>query len=411
MALPQPTKTRIRACTINGINVVQHVNSISVFESVCKPYITATMEMLDKDNIINKLRLVGGEQVYFAFDGNFRRIYEMTLFILSISEITPNPSLRSANYKIELIGRSYFNDRVNLVQQSFKGVTGTDAINIIHNSYVGGDAPFSILSPSLGLLSKDNPYNVQSTKPFKAIDDIRRTLNFARYSTGNSLYYRAYDNYVLAPLEQLFDQLTPQDSFIQKSTWGRGLSDYVLGEKSIMDMKLDVHWDKKGVGELASVANQGKVVFDLNLMKEVVNILPKTVSPGKVVGTALVQLLGNAFQGKTNGGEPNFQVMDTYQRRQEADTSAKTERERLYAATAKSGPRIKVKVPIQGGVNCTVGRGVYLDLVPPTGDDNSVRPNLYKGNWLVIDLTHEVKNYGEVYEATTTMNCIRGGVN
>jgi hypothetical protein len=413
MDFPQPTKTKLRSFTINGFDVKFFVKSLNVHETVCKPYLTAQVVIDDMDNIINKLKLVGGEEVYFSFYGNEFRSYSAKLNVLKISDATQALNLRHMIYTIELIGKAYFNDRVNLVQQAFKGLTGTDAIQKLHGQYVGGDAPLSILASSFGLLTKNNAYTVKATKPFKAIDDIRKTLNFAQYKTGNNLYYRDRDQYVLAPLEQLFSQLSPQESFIQKSTWGATLSDYALAYRAIMEAKLDVHGNPSGIGELASVANQAKTVFDLNLMRVVNKKFPTQISPGKVVGNALVNLIGSILQGKTNGGEPNYHVMDSDQRSKETDTSEKTERERLYAATAKAGPRLNIKVPIQGGVNCTVGKGIYATLQPPIGDADlsNLSPNYYKGNWLVIDLTHSLKlDSSTLYNGTTMLKCIRGGI-
>jgi hypothetical protein len=412
MSLPQPAKTRLRSFIINNVQIRELIKSLSVYETVCKPYLTATVVIRDKENLINNMRLIGGEEVTFSFDGNERRIYSAKLYILSISKAQFQPNLRYLEYTVQLIGKAYFNDRVNLIQQSFKGLTGTDAIKILHDSYVGGDAPLSVLAGSFGLLARDNPYIVQSAKPFKAIDDVRRTLNFANYKTGNSLYYRDRDQYVLAPLELLFERVSNvQASFVQRATWGYDIHDYVRAYFSVMKAELDVHGTQSAIGELASVANQGKTVFDLNLMRTVQTVLQQQVSPGKVVGTALVNLVGDILKGKTNGGEPNFQVMDTYNRSVETDTSSKTERERLYATTAKSGPRVNVQVPIQGGAECTVGKGINLQLQPPVGDIDSNTRNLYKGNWLVIDLTHNLTfESDKLYQGTTTMKCIRGGV-
>lgn len=413
MALPQPTKTQMRSFTISGVDIRLFVKNLEIHESVCKPYITASAVIDDQNNLINKLRLVGGEPVNISFTGNESRSYSARLHVLKVSNAKQSVNLRHMVYTIELIGKAYFNDRVNLVQQAFKGVTGTDAINTIHNQYVGGDAPFSILNGSIGLLSKNNSYTVKATKPFKAIDDIRKTLNFSGYKTGNSLYYRDRDQYVLAPLEQLFAQLSPQEIFIQKNTWGSSLKDYYDAYRSIMESKMDIHGNQSGIGELASVANQGKTVFDLNVMKIVNQVFPQAVNPGVVVGNALVNLIGTILQGKTNGGEPNYHVMDTDQRAKETDTSEKTERERLYAATAKAGPRLNIKVPIQGGVNCTVGKGIYASLVPPVGESEFVNmtPNYYKGMWLVIDLMHSLSlDSTNLYNATTTLKCIRGGI-
>lgn len=413
MPLPQPTKTRIIYCNISGADITVHVRSIKVFETVCKPYITATLEILDKNNVINNLQLVGSEPVNFAFYGNQNRIYEAQLRVLSVKSETSAQNLRSLPYTIECIGQAYFNDRVNLVQQSFQGITATDAIQKIHGQYVGGDAPLSILTSSLGLLTNELPYIVNSIKPFKAIDDIRANMNFAQYSTGNSLYYRNRDQYVLTALEHLFARLSPQQEFIQSETWGIDINNYALAERSILAAKAEMdstgaEGNRGHVGDLASSLVQSKTVFDMRELVRTVNTFATSISSGQVVGTPLGDMVSSILKGKILGGEPNHQLFNSFMSTFESTAAAKTERERLYSATAKGGPRMTVKVPIQSGSEVTVGQGVKLNLVPPLGDLKS-GINLISGNWLTIDICHEVVQSATGYTGTSTIRCIRGG--
>ena len=68
MAIVQSTKCALRVCKIEGADVRAHTQSIFVYETMCKPYLTATITINDNANIINNLQLRGGERVSFVID-------------------------------------------------------------------------------------------------------------------------------------------------------------------------------------------------------------------------------------------------------------------------------------------------------------------------------------------------------
>ena len=411
----QPTKARFRKFTINGFDFFGKgmLNQLKVYETIMKPYITAQATIIDNDNILNNLNLTGGESCSFCFDGNRGPIYEQDLFVLSIKGEKSSQSLRTMIYTVELIGEAYFKDKKSLVQQSFKHIPATDAIKQIHNKFIGTDAPLRILSDSLGAIAKES-HIVSSVKPFKAIADIRKMLNYAKYDTGNSLYFRDAKSYVLGPLEQLFDELQNQNEFFQRSTWGISFLDLSRVENAIIAAIADVEFGSNGRGglkDIAGVASQEKKVFDMKAKKVIINKLASQIKPGKVIGDAL-GMLSEVVQGVVggHGGVANYMTMDSANLPAVTDGSNNSEKERLYAALVKNGPCMTVKVPIQSGMICTVGKGIKLNLLPPTGD-LGVGRNLTSGQYLVHSLCHDLKTDDRMVNATTTMSCARAGYN
>jgi hypothetical protein len=129
----QPTKTRFRACTVKGVNLLQQCIGMSVYESIFKPYKTATLTILDNNSIIQNMKLVGKEPAAIAFDGGQGEVYADTLYVLNVKGEKSNKSLRSMIYTIDLIGPSYYHDKGSLVQQAFQGIPGTQAIQLLHS--------------------------------------------------------------------------------------------------------------------------------------------------------------------------------------------------------------------------------------------------------------------------------------
>lgn len=406
--LPIPTKVRLRDLTINGWNLTRHANQLRVFETISKPYITAQLIVIDNTNLLENMQLVGGEPAHFAFDGG-DRVYEQSLQVLSLKGEKSNQSLRSMIYTIDLIGNEYFKDQSSIVQRSFKGISGTAAISRIHSENFG--TALRTLQSSMGPISLQS-YIVSAKNPFTAINDIRKRLVYAGKS-GLTMYFRDRDGHVLAPLETLFENLSSQGTFIQKATWGADWFDIVRTQNAIIAAIAEVDFNKSGragAQDIASAAKQEKRVFDIKRKEEVVQQLARSIAPGKVSGTvnSLTNIMSGLMQGG-HGGKPNYMLMDSAHLSKETDPQVKAESEQLYNALIKNGPVITVKVPIQSGIECTVGQGVFLDLLPPVGDVNFGR-NSAKGMYLVKDLMHECYFDDRLVNATTTMACARGGL-
>lgn len=384
---------------------------MNIYETIFKPYITAKLTILDNNQVLQNMKLVGQEQATIAFDGGDGSIYEQTLYVLNVKGEKANQSLRAQVYTIDLIGPAYYKDKGAMVQQAFKGTTGTQAIQQIHSQFIGEG--LKILESSLGMLS-DESYVASSIKPFKAINDIRKRLNFAASKSGNCLYYRDAQQYVLGPLESLFRSLSPQETFIQKATWGAHWTDIAAATRSIISAVAEVDHAEGGSASASAISQAGtqeKHVFDFRLKDTVVKNLASKVGLGQLAGS--ITGLDSVFQGVfgNHGGMPNYQTMDSAHNQKQVDRSDKTERERVYAAAAKNGPKITIKVPIQGGINCTVGKGIFARLLPAAGDRNDPSLSISGGNMLVTDLCHELAADDKMVNGVTVMQCIKGKLN
>lgn len=404
-----PTKVRLRSLNLAGVDLTRHCNQLRVYETISKPYITAQLLIIDNANLIENMQLVGGEQCEFAFDGG-GKVYEQKLNLLAVKGEKSNQSLRSVMYTIDLIGDEWFKDQGTMIQKSFKGVPGTAAIKTIHSEAFG--TALKVLQGSLGPISLQS-YIVNSKNPITAIQDIRKRLTYANAS-GLTMYFRDANGHVLSPLETLFSQLQAQDYFLQKATWGADWFDILRTQNAIIAAIAEVDGNKNGRGgahDIASAAKQSKTVFDSKKKSVIEEVLGKSVTPGKLSGTskAIASNILKGFMGKL-GGKANFWALDSAHVSKETDQSVKSEKEQLYNALVKNGPVITVKVPIQSGINCTVGQGVFLDLLPHVGDLNSGTSSV-KGMYLVKDLMHELFLDNRLVQATTTMACCRGGTN
>lgn len=415
MTAIQPTKARIRSVYLKNVDVARHVNKIDVFEDICKQFKTAKIVIIDNNNVINNLKIVGGEEVSFAFDNLLGYVYSDKMNIVSISGEAYAKNKKATVYTINLKGSEYFVDKANIVQHSFKNDTASSAVQKLHSMFFS--TGLQVKMPSLGPLALETSHIISSLSPHTAIHQIKNLATYAQYKTGSTLYFRDASSHVLSPLEFLFDTLSPQDTFIQKATWGSNWQDAFSAYNAIIeaDTIIDNH-DSAGrtTQEVSGSSKQGNVIFDVKTKSFVVNnLIGQAVGMGKLAGSAsgILSNLSKFSSAGSLGGKPNFQIWDTNQTPKENIPSLKTPEERLYQDAARNGPQVKIMVPIQSGIKCTVGKGVIAKLLPPVGDMGGSVTNSVGGLMMVTELVHSVYNNDQSTNGTTTMKCIQGGYN
>src|SRR5688500_7275653 len=248
-----------------------------------------------------------------------------------------------------MIGKEYYGDRSNMVQQSFSNMTGTDIIQSIQTRFLGSGIHIPI--PSAGLLGQKNNYVVSSTKPFKAINDIRKILSFGR-GTVASMYFRDRDQVNLVKLEHMFSTMGSQQSFVQRNTWGSDWRNVLGAYNAILAASTSVN-EKQGRGgaQARSAASQfERKVRDVFSTKKVFSDM--------ISGSGMGGVMNSVTRG--HGGWQNFPMFDSTKIPKEnvRDVGA----DAAYTASVADGPQVTIKVPIQTGISCTVGKGVTISL-------------------------------------------------
>ena len=408
----QPTKARVKKFSIAGYDMLAQVNMISVWESIFKEHRTAQVKIIDTGNMINNLNLVGGMPASFSFDGFEDVSYDATMKLHSIKGEESNQSGRAKVYILDLVDEEYFNNKKQIVQTAFQGITGTQAIAKLHAQFVNPNSPLRILAESMGPVSLQ-AHIVRSKRPYTAIQEIMKKLNFAQFAS-NPLYFKDKDGHVLAPLEGLFSQLSPLQTLIEDTSLGKYWYEIFTSRNVIMQAtaQIDISQNgRSGAADVASNKYQQKMVFDHQTKTKIVEQGVRQIAGGLLNGVS--GALSQAFLDFSSlaGGQPNFWFMDGAHLPVATDQSAGAEQSRLYAALVKNGPGMTIRCPIQSGLNLTVGKGVFLRLQPPIGDYEQQGYDATSGTFLITDLMHQVFTDMRKVQATTQFQCVRGGTN
>lgn len=406
------TKCYLAQFTIKGFDARPFINSLQIYESICKPYLTAIATVLDDFDILNQLQIVGGEDVSFTVMADGGNSYSQNMKVFAIKGERLNYQLRAAYYKLEMITVEYINDKRNLVQQSFKNITGTDIISKVHTQYLGSGINIPI--PSSGLLGSGNAIIASNSKPIKFIDDIRRQLTFGQFVTGSTLYYHDNQQVNLAPLEYLISSLSSQQTFIQTATMGQNWTDIFNATNVIIEATTTIdpynqEMGRANIRDVASTQNQEKKVIDVYNWKRIFNDQVRGVIAGATLGTAVSGLMNLGGTSSPHGGTQQAYMIDG-QKIPRAN-ARQMDKEALYKALMMAAPQVVMRVPIQTGFNVTVGKGFTAKLLPPAG--NNPAPSysaMTSGDYLAVNIEHVCHFDDTAMAATTVLHGLKGGV-
>jgi hypothetical protein len=386
---------------LKGVNIRNLVRTVTIHESICSPYITAEILLLDNSNVITNMKLEGGDPCHVIFDAFSGTNYNIELFVLDYKGITSPENLDLKIYTISFVTSEYYTDRVNTVSaNSALQQSGVELAQEIWKNE-GFRQPLETPISDYPLQDGQQPFHVDLVKPFTAIGQMRDIMVFPD-KTGNVLLYRDAQAENLVPLHHIyttcFNQLgksgNKENSFIQKQTWGTNYTHLFGGERSFYSI-IDVKAHSRavmGIEKMAAPAGQTKRSTDQFAGKFGQNLFIKNIA---TLGIIKAGQLGMSSFAATNSDRTSPEI----------DFSLVMERAKWYALCLKSQPQYLVKVPLQTGINITVGKGVDIQLLP--NRISKAHPD--SGLHMITDLVHEVHNDLRVVNGTTTFQSIKTG--
>lgn len=391
-------KAGIRDCQVNNMDATSLVHSIKIYESMCKPYRTAEITFYNNRGQLNLTGLKWGDDVNFTIYNGRGEQYVMESYFTSSSDDLSYDTVRESMLTITTATLAYFRDQGNRVQASFKNTPATSAAQSVHSQYIG--TPLQIMSPSVGMIAQDSigGYVVTNKSPFTAIREILNRAVYGSVKTGSSLYFENKNGHVIAPAEQLINQLSPTVKLEQRESIGENPMDMFVGgagENNILISKLFTK--DGGIGDIsateAKVAQSAKTVFE---------------QYGRHPFERYEK--GNSAFPKGNFALfSKFPGISTIEHRSEArnpkqvDPSIKTLQELAFKAYIKNGTNFLVKTTIEAGMKLTCGDGVEVVLMAPLLDPYGS----IAGRLLVADLMHECYFDNREISGTSTIRGVK----
>jgi hypothetical protein len=409
MGIAAPGSIAIRKATLktnNGqMDLRQVCREVRIYESMMRPFIVMDMQCVDPTNFGSQLRITGGEELEFVASNVYGQIYEAKLLATKQTNEVMSSGLRAQGSTISFAGPTYFANKSAKVQESFRNVPGSSAINSIQSKYLGGS--FHKLITSKGFLAEQQPYIVNNKSPFDAIKDIRYAITpMMGSTTGAYAYYADKIGHCLVPLQHAFQQ-GPRDQFIQDGTVGRSFLDVLRLESQIIAFQGGTSFGGGSMDPGDLVRNQSASThrFDFQQKKFIKGMnkkvdagLPGFPLAGKIASAASTAMHYIAHDPNLNAISPEFE---------------KAAGEKLLGHLAQSGGTFTMMVLFDRGINLTAGENVFAKLASPLGDLTGfqVGNNRLGGKALMVNVCHHLKNYDSQPQGTTILECSQGGVN
>jgi len=412
-----PGKVRLLGASIAGTDVTSWVQNIKVYESMCTPYIKAELTILDNGHDrsgqagviadIAEGTSLPGAPVAFVFeagDGEYERTEQR---ILTVDSNPSEEQKRALVYNIGTIGASYVDDRQSLVQKSFVNVPATSAADSIHREYLPSDPAGLNTTTSAGMIAKDTigSFPISNMHPFSAIEMLLKRATYGGLPTP-TVYYRDAQIFNMVPLFQSFASAGPQHHFIESATWGKRIEELFDGgngfhspHDAIISAALivkedDINSVRNKIGNSISAASQAENIYDnANNSLAIEKAASATGLLGSLSGIAQ-NLVGSS------GGSMNVQGFDHLRNELATDPAIHRVTSQEFLAKVKDADKYFVKVPIKNGMKCTVGKGVFNQLLIPTGADKEKRGG---GLMLIADIMHDCYFDQRPLQGTTTM--------
>lgn len=394
---------------INGVDLRPYLAEVKMFQSMLRPFIVCDFTLRDFDGVGSTLRLTGGEPVYLRVTSREDKTIRWRGYVTKQSGDIDLEKKKIRGTTITATTAAYVYNEVSKVTRDFTNIPGSQAIQEIHNQYLGGE-PLHRISPSLGMLAEQEPYHIRDEKPFDAISKIRYAITSAAYPrTGAYTYYRDIDGQVLMPLEGLFNEASSGAlTFRERETIGGAAGEVFITNDNIIDFKAMTTFSGSASGMAAIAQAVSRVENDLWQHLNVNNFVqgtPQTVSIPNLGGMFnLTRRFGNSISQR------NYPINDKRINRI-SPQSVKAAGEKVTAEMVQNGPGYKMAVLFDLGSYLTVGRGVIAEpLVQREADNSGSYREAMGGLGLIVNLTHTIKNIGETrVQGVTVVECAQGG--
>lgn len=202
----------------------------SVFESIFHYGTVAQIYVLDTDDTLNNLKIVGDEKIKFTFraPGGEDASFNFALHTLDKSQKT-NDGMKSKTWSLTCIAEEVLNSKTNIVQKHYK-TTIDNIVDDLHKTYMRSEKQL-IKEATKGtqkiLFSGKNPYT--------AIDMVRRRAVSNQNKSSSYLYFETRDGsdqvYKFSTIEDLFKKGSIK-TFNMLNTVGASI--YNLGHDNII---------------------------------------------------------------------------------------------------------------------------------------------------------------------------------
>jgi len=374
----------------------------SIFEGIFQPGILAYITVLDTDDAIGNLKIVGDETVKITINmpDDTTTDFQFALFKLEDQEMATG-TLNSKTYKLSCVSEEALHAQTNYVQKSYNGLI-SDAIKDLHTNYLMSNKPLNVEDTK----GKQNIV-IPHYSPYKAIDFLRRRSVSSQNKTSAYVYYESTDNgkqaFTFSTIEKLFKQKPVkslyQSDAVNSSIYNKPENNIIALEvpKSLSTVDLIKLGGKRRISEF-EYRTHSYTTKDVD-----------TDSTNYTTGGKGNYVSSDLKQKYLNSKNPPKSVIgsDTSQRGVTHIPDSTADLHSYISALLQN----VLKMTVYGDFNLKAGAVVDIN-VPKKVGTTGPRENdeQLTGNFLITRIHHDIGLLGERPRYTCAVECIKGNL-
>ena len=376
--------------------------SASIFESIFYPGIVAHISVLDSDDQLGQLKIVGDETVKLSIElpDNTTTNYELAMHSLEHANMT-TASLSSKTYLIKAVSVESLVAKNNNIQKSYNS-TISDIVKDIHKNYLNSTKDIEVETTK-------GKQNVLFPKvlPYKAIDLVRKRAISDKNKSSVFVYFETRDSskqkFKFVTIESLFKQ-SPIKTYTQVDTINTSI--YNQAENNIIALETPQVFNTH---HRLKLGGKSRVTyFDFRTHTFKIKDIDTKSTDYTTGGTGSYD--SSDFKKRFQSPKiPNQSLIPVdYSQRAVTHISENTADQNQFIATLTQN---SLKLRVFGDFKLKPGEMITLN-IPNKSTITGPRDNdpLLSGNFLITRLHHDIGLMSERPRYTCVVECVKGNL-
>ena len=382
--------TLMLTCTRGTLNLATCFINASVYESIFTPGIICDINVLDTDDALGNLILVGDETVTFSFSAPGGTVADYTFHLNSVEDNHGLGFLKAKSYTLRCVSVEAIYAKTNYITKTYNTLISS-IVKDIHTTFLKSIRP-------LNVEATDGPQTITipNQKPYEALDTVRRRATSATNKASNYMYFENAKGFQFVTLDGMMGQGAIK-SFYQSDTVGSSIKS--LTQNNILHFEIVKQADAATRIALGGLKQQvASYDFRTRLYK---SISKDMSSVGNMNSSGFKGLFGAA------AGLFSFIPTDSNNRQQ---TNIDTVMPNKMASIANM-TQIILQLKVNGDCMVKAGDVITLNIPQKIATTGSVvNDPLINGDFLVSRIHREIGDATKRPRYTDSIECIRNSL-
>jgi hypothetical protein len=210
MVFPSPGEVQIKKLDIiassgKRLSITAQLRSLTIYESVDKPFIQCDIVILDSVGLIEALPIVGEESIELSFQTQGVNIPTNLKFkVFQLGGISTGTQNKTQAYTLRCVSDERMMNNVNVVQKGYNESIENIVRDIVRNYLESNKNFFS--ETTKGVQNLVIPY----LPPMEAADFVRKRAVSTKYPTSNFLFFENKNGFYFRTFESLVEENASQ---------------------------------------------------------------------------------------------------------------------------------------------------------------------------------------------------------